>query len=179
MRGEFGQTEGLKTGICLNSATGYHSCAVVIHRIEHRWFWKRYAPELYLISSPLERKLCKQPWMLGKKFTALFVLVLVALNVPPLVFLFLATPLVAGHSFLLNALVLWPIASWYGALFILRERYRRVIRREVAALGVPVCKYCGHDLRGRAVSRLGIVRCPKCEHALGQRAIELLHKAGE
>lgn len=47
---------------------------------------------------------------------------------------------------------------------IYRHRFRRFLRRELLARGVPICLYCGYDLTGNT-SR----RCPEC----GKSVIEV------
>jgi len=66
--------------------------------------------------------------------------------------------------------VLWIVTvagASYAALYLLRNRVTRSLRRQLIERGVPICFRCGYDLRGQDRPR-----CPECGQPFDERLLK-------
>ncbi|MGQ9648617.1 MAG: hypothetical protein ACUVXJ_00735 [Phycisphaerae bacterium] len=60
----------------------------------------------------------------------------------------------------------YPLAVAIGSQYLVRKLLIRYLREQLVAKGVPICIYCGYDLRGQVDPR-----CPECGKAFDPNLI--------
>jgi len=127
-------------------------------------FYAKILPELHLFptlgekATAVRRARNEVRWdsSLSTLIIPLFVIVLVGVGYVLLIELFKALNVLTSVPLVLTSVPLFCVMS-VGVRYVLRNKYRISLRKQLVEQGIPICMACGYDFTGNSS---GV--CPEC-----------------